>query len=126
MAQRNIKARYQTKYLGKQKVKMNKSAMVKDPDTGVPHLEQNEVVEERDCWMVYFPQGHSIRIIDKRELERQGFNLKPRMVDMDTGDLVDAGGDPYDFVPDETGPDIELVEDDETAPVQVKRKAATA
>jgi hypothetical protein len=29
---------------------------------------------------------------------------KPRLIDMDTGDIVDAGGDPYDFASDDEIP----------------------
>ena len=37
-------------------------------------------------WMVYFPSGSSIRIWTKEELERQGFNEDPTLVNMETGD----------------------------------------
>jgi hypothetical protein len=68
-------------------------------------------------YMVYFPQGHSIRV-DKENLVRLGYHLKPRMIDMNTGDVIDFGGDPYDFAEateaeDEVdGDDNEVSEDD--------------
>jgi len=37
-------------------------------------------------WMVYFPSGSSIRIWTEEELERQGFNENPTLVNMETGD----------------------------------------
>jgi len=37
-------------------------------------------------WMVYFPSGSSIRIWTEEELERQGFNEDPTLVNMETGD----------------------------------------
>lgn len=91
--QRKIRARYATKFLGKQKVHYTKCSI--DPDT--KSLQQEPAVKECDCWMVFFPNGHSIRVTDFAELKRMGFDKKPRMVDMDTGDIVDFGGDPYDF-----------------------------
>ena len=39
-------------------------------------------------WMVYFPNGSSIRIWTKEEMERQGFLNEPGLVDMTTGDSV--------------------------------------
>ena len=43
--------------------------------------------EEVDAgWMVYFPSGSSVHIWTKEEMERQGFQLSPSMVDMNTGD----------------------------------------
>jgi hypothetical protein len=90
---KRIRARYATKYLGKQKVEYVKCTI----DAETKSLQQEPAVEERDCWMVYFPQGHSIRVTSRAELERMGFDKKPRMVDMETGDVVDTGGDPYDF-----------------------------
>lgn len=33
------------------------------------------------AWDVYFPRGHSIRIMDRRELEFQGFDKEPAVTD---------------------------------------------
>lgn len=107
--QRKVKARYRTRALGKIQVHVNKASI--DPET--KSLQQKSVTEEREMFMVYFPQGHSIRV-DRKELERLGFHLRPRLVDMETGDVVDPGGDPYDFgghEPDE--PEIVLQDDDD-------------
>jgi hypothetical protein len=45
-------------------------------------------VEVDAGWMVYFPSGSSIRVWTQEELERQGFDNSPPLVDMDTGDIV--------------------------------------
>jgi len=37
-------------------------------------------------WMVYFPNGSSIHVWTKEEMERQGFLSDPTLVDMETGD----------------------------------------
>jgi hypothetical protein len=58
--------------------------------------------------MVYFPQGHSIRVTSFDALKELGFHLKPRMVDMETGDVIDIGGDPYDFANNPQGDDMTL------------------
>lgn len=60
-------------------------------------LQFEEKSEEMECYMVLFPQGHSIRVTSYERLKEMGYHLKPRMVDMNTGDVVDVGGDPYDF-----------------------------
>lgn len=91
--QRRIRARYAVKALGKQKVHYTKCSM--NPETN--SLEQEPAVKETECWMVHFPQGHSIRVTSFEELKRMGFDKKPKMVDMDTGEVVDFGGDAYDF-----------------------------
>ena len=90
-----LKAKYKTVGPKKEKVTYNKYSMVES--NGKKMLQSKEVTEEKDCYYVYFPQGHSIRITDKEELVRMGYHLKPRIVDMETGDVVDRGGDPYDF-----------------------------
>ena len=45
-----------------------------------------EEVEHDAGWMVYFPSGSSIRIWTKEELQRQGFDESPTLVNMETGD----------------------------------------
>jgi hypothetical protein len=45
-----------------------------------------EDVEVDAGWMVYFPNGASVHIWTKEEMERQGFMNDPAMVNMDTGD----------------------------------------
>ena len=37
-------------------------------------------------WMVYFPNGSSIRVWTKEEMDRQGFLRNPTLVNMETGD----------------------------------------
>tara|TARA_R100000789_G_scaffold86428_1_gene82580 strand:+ start:4109 stop:4456 length:348 start_codon:yes stop_codon:yes gene_type:complete len=45
-----------------------------------------EEVEVDAGWMVYFPNGSSIRVWTKEEMERQGFLRDPNLVNMETGD----------------------------------------
>ena len=117
--QRKVKARYMTKFLGTVKVHVNKASI--DPET--KSLQQAPKVVEKEMYMVYFPQGHSIRV-DRKELERLGFHLKPRLVDMETGDVVDVGGDPYDFVGSTVDePDVTLEDDEDENPVTRAKKA---
>lgn len=125
--QRNIKARYHTRFLGEQDVTFKKCWMEVPEGATTPIMMSEFVTEKRECWLVSFPQGHSIRLTDRKELERMGYHLKPRMVDMDTGDVVELGGDPYDFAQ----PGIEpIVMDDEditptrTRPTRAKEEAS--
>ena len=107
-----IRARYAVKGPRKEKVTFNHCWM--DEDT--KSLQQEVRTEERDCYMVYFPQGHSIRVTSFEQLKEMGYHLKPRMVDMETGDVVDVGGDPYDFANNpqgETDLDITLMDDND-------------
>jgi len=108
-----IRARYAVRGPRKEPVTYNKCWMDKETNS----LQQEVVTEDRDCYMVYFPQGHSIRVTSFEELKRMGYHLKPRMVDMETGDLIDAGGDPYDFAnnPQGDATDIAIIEDDPEA-----------
>jgi len=108
-----IRARYAVKGPRKEPVTYNKCWM----DDETKSLQQEVVTEDRDCYMVYFPQGHSIRVTSFAALKEMGYHLKPRMVDMETGDVIDVGGDPYDFANNPQG-DLDvnvLVEDDEEA-----------
>lgn len=88
-----IRARYAVKGPKREKVTYTKCSM----DEETKSLRQETVTEEMDCYMVMFPQGHSIRVTSYEKLKELGFHLKPRMVDMETGDIIDVGGDPYDF-----------------------------
>lgn len=118
MAQRQVlKARYQVKPLGKVKVLVNKTSF--DKTKG---LTQAPTVVEQEMFMVLFPQGHSIRVKHK-ELVRLGYHVKPRIVDMLTGDVVDIGGDLYDFSGDVETVD-ELIDDDDTNPLHDEKKKA--
>ena len=49
-------------------------------------VQKEEPSEERQ-FDVYFPHGHSIRIIGIDELKARGFAGDPNLVDMDTGDI---------------------------------------
>jgi hypothetical protein len=94
-----LKAKYKTVGPKREEVTYQKYSMVES--NGKKMLQAESVTEEKDCYYVYFPQGHSIRITDKAELIRMGYHLKPRIIDMETGDVVDRGGDPYDFGTDD-------------------------
>jgi hypothetical protein len=116
-----LRARYKTVGPKKVKVQINRSYMDKETKS----LQQEKVWVEQDMYMVYFPQGHSIRV-DKAELVRMGYHVKPRLVDMNTGDVVDTGGDPYDL--DNTGDaDVELFEErDPDEDINLSREQAKA
>ena len=117
--QRRVKARYRTKFMGTVKVHVNKASI----DSETKSLQQASKVVEKEMYMVYFPQGHSIRV-DRKELERLGFHLKPRLVDMETGDVVDVGGDPYDFGnTSEDEPEVTLEDDEDDNPLPRAKKA---
>lgn len=104
-----IRARYAVKGPRKEKVTFTKAWM----DDETKSLQQEQVTEEKDCYMVYFPQGHSIRVTSFEALKELGFHLKPRMVDMETGDVIDSGGDPYDFANNPQGEAINVLTDEE-------------
>lgn len=112
-----IRARYSVKGPKKELVTYTKCSI--DPET--KSLIQEEITEEMETYMVYFPHGHSIRCTSYEKLKELGYHLKPRMVDMETGDLIDAGGDPYDFsTPDD---EIAVMEEDEgSKPTRSKTK----
>lgn len=119
--QRKIRAKYAVKPLGMQPVTYDKCSMSDDPNG--PKLKTERVTEDRECFMVLFPQGHSIRVTSREELVRMGYDKKPRMIDMETGDVVDVGGDPYDFA---NMPDMNVVVDDGLPLAPAKKKTADA
>lgn len=100
-----IRARYSVKPLGKIKRQVTRATIDKETKA----MDTEKVIVEEEMFMVMFPQGHSTRM-NKKELVAQGLHMKPRMVDMDTGDVIDTGGDPYDFG---NMPVIDEVADDE-------------
>ena len=53
---------------------------------------ESEIVKEDAGWMVYFPNGASIRVRDEPELKRLGFDKSADLVDMDSGDVVGNTG----------------------------------
>lgn len=119
MAQRNIKARYAVSGPRKEKVTYEKCGMDEDKN-----MTRETVTEEMDCYLVRFPQGHSIRVTSYEKLKELGYHVKPRMVDMETGDVVDIGGDPYDF---STGVDNNhIIVDDDLEGGTNRRKVKTS
>lgn len=105
---RKLRARYRT--VGPKKAQVTYRKAWIDDET--KSLQSEEVTEEMNTWMVYFPAGHSIRFCGDagfKELKRGGFHLRPRLVDMDTGDVVDSGGDPYDFGEEGNASDNDVV-----------------
>ena len=111
-----IRARYAVKGPRKEKVTYSQASM--DPET--KSLQTKQVTEERDCYYVMFPQGHSIRVTSYEQLKEMGYHLKPRMIDMETGDVVDSGGDPYDFANSDVDVDV-IVEDDDAPPARSRK-----
>jgi len=114
-----IKARYRVTGPRKENVTYNKCHIDK---TG--SLQQEEVTEQMDCYMVSFPMGHSIRVTSFELLKQLGFHVKPRMVDMETGDVIDAGGDPYDFSDATTNAEEIVLDEDDLTPGSAKRAKA--
>lgn len=107
MPQPKVRARY--KVVGPKMVTRDKTVFFMDENKAL----QSKVEEKTEkVWMVYFPQGHSIQV-DEFNLRLNKLHLKPRLVDMNTGDVLETGGDPYDLNEDIPDRDIELVEDDE-------------
>mgnify|MGYP003147094933 CR=1 FL=1 len=43
-------------------------------------------------WMVYLPNGSSLRVLTKDEMVRQGFLNNPTLIDMQSGEHVPAPG----------------------------------
>lgn len=123
---RNVKAKYRVVGPKRVTVMVNKASMDKETLS----LQQEPVEETKDMYMVYFPQGHSIRV-ERDELVRLKYHLKPRLVDMETGDVIDRGGDPYDFMTDndaveaeETpGMEIKLLPDDDELEMKAQEEA---
>lgn len=108
MPQRKVKAKYRT--VGPKTERVVRTMAVMDENKS---MQQKRVAKEEEVFYVYFPQGHSIRI-NRAELIRMGYHLKPKLIDMETGDVVDIGGDPYDFVSDAdligpNGEELEIV-----------------
>lgn len=108
---RKVKAPYQTIGPKREMVTYTKASYRHvDPKdkTSERKLFQEQVTEEMDTWLVRFAMGHSTRFCGERgkqELIRMGYDKKPRLIDLETGDVVDIGGDPYDLssaAPDET------------------------
>lgn len=114
---RNLKARYRTVGPKRENVEYTKCFIDKNGA-----LQQEKTSEEMECYYVFFPHGHSIRLTSKEKLVELGYHVKPRIVDMETGDVVDVGGDPYDFG-DSGDESIVLSDDIEKTP---KRRTADA
>ncbi len=55
-------------------------------NTGFVH---EEIKDDRPQYDVYFPSGHSIRVVGEAELLRLGFHIGAGLVDMETGEDVD-------------------------------------
>lgn len=120
MAERVLKAAYKVRGPFTEPVTYNKCTMDKETKS----LQQEVVTEDKEVFFVHFPMGHSIRV-GFAELKRLGYHIKPRVVDMETGDIVDAGGDPYDFGNDPMRDvDVNLLADKDTTPKAAKPKSA--
>lgn len=50
-------------------------------------------VEHPGGWMVFFPQGHSVRIDSEDVMRKQGFFNRSGLIDMDTGEPVEESGE---------------------------------
>lgn len=110
-----IRARYAVKGPKKENVTYTKARI---DENGA--LQMDPVTEEMDCYMIYFPHGHSIRVTSYEKLKELGYHVKPRMIDMNTGDILDIGGDPYDFA-NMTDIDEVVLEEEEAPPIKRKQ-----
>lgn len=90
---RKIKARYRVTGPRKETVQINMCSIDKETKSLMQGIKEIEC----ETYMVYFPNGHSIRCLNYDHLKELGFHIKPRLVDMESGDVIDPGGDPYDF-----------------------------
>lgn len=100
---RKVKAPYQTIGPRLEEVTYTKASYKpvdpKKPD-GERKLVQERITEKMQTYLVKFAMGHSTRFCGEAglaELQRMGYDKKPRLIDMETGDVVDIGGDPYDL-----------------------------
>lgn len=119
---RVLKARYHVRGPFIEPVTYKKCSM----DPVLKSLVSEEVTEDLECFHVRFPQGHSLRVVGRERLVELKLHLKPRIVDMATGDVVEVGGDPYEFGNDPfRDEEMFLVEDDDTTvdPFANERKA---
>lgn len=121
--QRLVKAKYR---VGKpQLVKRQITKCSIDPTT--KSLQQDKTIVEEEMYMVYFPRGHSVRMT-KQELIFHKYHLRPQLVDMATGETIDFGGDPYEFMGmDDEGrepgqEDMEFTLEDEFAAAETEAK----
>lgn len=96
--QRKVIARYHTHGPVTEKVTHQKFRVEKDAETKVSRLVAEEITEELECYYVNFPKGHSIRFTSLAKLKEHGFDKKPRLIDSETGDVIDVGGEDYDFI----------------------------
>jgi hypothetical protein len=95
--QRKVVARYQVVGPVEEEVEINKCSIVKD-DAGAGRVHMQQMTMTLQCFYVHFPKGHSIRVTSLQRLKELGFDKKPRLIDAETGDVIDTGGDPFDFV----------------------------
>lgn len=118
MSKPKIRARY--KVVGPKMVTRTKKIAFMDESKSLQYRDQ-EVNEK--VWMVYFPQGHSTQM-DEANLRLNNLHLKPKLVDMETGDVLETGGDAYDLEQPIADRDLELVEDDELLGTVSQKKQA--
>lgn len=119
---KNLKARYRV--VGPKREKVEYTLCSIDDATG--SLQQKKMEEEMECYYVFFPRGHSIRVTSKEKLVELGYHIKPRVVDMDTGDIIDIGGDLYDFGDGSATNENIVLSDDIDDPKPAKRRTADA
>ncbi len=116
---RRVKARFAVRGPLVEMVSQNRAKMDE-----LGSLQQEIVKEEMKVWYVAVPSGsaNGVPTITRfcgeaglKEMERMGYTKKPRMIDLDTGDVLDIGGEDYDFsaIIDEQ---VEVVDDEDTNP----------
>ena len=65
---------------------LTRTILTPNKETG--GFDKKVVKEERKCFDVFFPNGHSMRVRGEDELRRLGFDTSPALVDMETGDIA--------------------------------------
>lgn len=78
--QQNIKPRYEVEFVDDT---VTETHLVRKDGRNV-----EKEVEVPYGYNVYFPAGHSIRVRDKDELKRLGFDQPAELIDEETGDVV--------------------------------------
>lgn len=124
---RNIKARFRVRGPLMEMVEQNRASIDENGS-----LQQELVKEEMKVWYVYVPSGSangvptSVRFCGDagfKEMQRMGYTKRPRLIDMETGDVLDIGGNEFDFssIVDESN--ISVVDDEETNPSSSRKKS---
>ena len=81
----NVKPRFEVHEIEGGEVDHTIFVATKD-DKGKHLTFKKETVKRPAGWMIYFPNGSSIRLDDPERLKQYGFDRSPTNVDMESGD----------------------------------------